>query len=178
MPGGHQSEITFVGRNCPSSSYSFHGARPIWVDFVVALLLLEALREAIQVVKRWVRRKRNRSGSKGVRRSAHAPPPSELPLPGEDPADFYSPSAPPQPSGPGEGSQTITPSPSERRYRTRAFHRGDIVQEGEFDAGELVPVRYIPASEGSTLYPRHKLTLGNVHRLIVSFDRPPVNLDP
>ena len=99
MPGGgYRTDVTFTGKGCSKPGQSTGGVRPIWVDFLVALLLVEALREAIQVVKGWFRRRRCVARSSEPRRAAHNPPPSEQLLPGEDPADLYGPSAPTQPS--------------------------------------------------------------------------------
>ena len=55
MPEGYSKPaITFAGKTCTNPGHIYYGARPVWVDFVVALLLLEAMREVIQAVKNWV----------------------------------------------------------------------------------------------------------------------------
>ena len=191
MPGGHSKTITFAGKTCtdPGRGHIYYGARPIWVDFVIALLLLEALREVIQAVKS--RFRRGRSGGSWKPRSREDPrprgetaargiPPSEQLLPGEDPSDLYGPSAPPQPSG------------RVRRARNPDDRVTGLPRPGDtfHDQGEIIPVQYVPARElvvgpdrhtgrPTCVHPRHKLNLGDVHRLFLSWERPPpLNLDP
>ena len=189
MPGGHRTDITFTGRGCPSSGHFYYSPRPIWVDFVAALLLLEFLREIILAVKGWYRRRQCaarssencRSPRTGSRPATRAPPPSEQLLPGESPSDLYGPSAPPLSSDRDRARRPRNPDD-----RTRGLPRpGDTFH----DAGELIPVQYVPARElivgpdsdgnPTCVHRRHKLSLGDVHRLVITWNRPPpINLDP
>ena len=161
----YTGSLTFPGRSCPSEdSSSRRSTRPIWVDVLIALLILELLRAVGTCLRRLVAKRYTRK-----RHQSGGPPPREVPLPGETPAQFHAPSAPPAPFGTAVEQPTLTPSPSERRHLP--FYPRPV-------RDVHVPVQYKqepedPRPNTSWTQLRRKLDLGDVCRLMISFDPPP-----